>query len=70
MADGAEPDVSIEAQVMENTCGTRIEGQILRSNPFGAPNIEDLAIAVPGCDAVGEYLVLKNLPQDLKLARN
>ncbi len=70
MQNGAEPDVSIEAQVMENTCGSKIEGMILRSNPFGAPNIEELSMAVPGCDAVGEYLVLKNLPQDLKLARN
>lgn len=64
------PDISIEAQVMENTCGTRIAGTILRSNAVGAPNVEKLSMAVPGCDAVGEYLVLKNLPQELKLAGN
>jgi len=64
------PDISIEAQVMENTCGTRIAGTILRSNAIGAPNVENLSMAVPDCDAVGEYLVLKNLPQELKLARN
>lgn len=68
--DAAGPEISIEAQVMENTCGSRVAGTILRSNPAGAPNSEDLRIAVPDCDAVGEYLVLKNLPQDLKLARN
>lgn len=70
MADGVEPQVSIEAQVMENTCGSRIEGSVLRTNAGRAPTAEPLEIAVPGCDAVGEYLVLNNLPQDLKLARN
>ncbi len=69
MADGAEPDVSVEAQVMENTCGSEIEGKILRTNPGRAPTMQPLTMIVPGCDAVGEYLVLKNLPQDLKLAR-
>ena len=66
--EGQEPQVSIEAQVMENTCDTRIEGTILRSTMQGAPSETSLAMAVPGCDAVGEYLVLHNLPQDLKIA--
>lgn len=70
MTNGAEPRVSVETQVMENTCGTRIEGSILRSNAGRAPTLQPLTIAVPSCDAVGEYLVLNNLPQDLKLARN
>lgn len=69
MREGAEPEVSIEAQVMENTCGGEIEGWILRTNPGRAPNVEPLTMTVPGCDAVGEYLVLKNLPVNLKLAR-
>jgi hypothetical protein len=67
---GAEPVVSVEAEVMENTCATEIKGTILRSNRQGEPVMQPLTMAVPGCDAVGEYLVLKNLPQDLKLARN
>ncbi len=54
---------------MENTCGSEIEGKILRTNPGRAPTMQPLTMIVPGCDAVGEYLVLKNLPQDLKLAR-
>ena len=70
MVDGAGPEISIEAQVMENTCGSPIEGTVLRTSPNGLPMAQPLSIAVPGCDAVGEYLVLKNLPQDLKLARN
>lgn len=69
MRKGVEPEVSIEAQVMENTCGGQIEGWILRTNPGRAPNMEPLTMTVPGCDAVGEYLVLRNLPVELKLAR-
>ncbi len=69
MREGMEPEVSIEAQVMENTCGGEIEGWILRTNPGRAPHVEPLTMVVPGCDAVGEYLVLKNLPVELKLAR-
>lgn len=68
--EGAVSDVSIEAQVAETTCGTQIEGAILRANPGRAPTLSDLSMMVPGCDAVGEYLVLKNLPQDLRIAGN
>lgn len=70
MQGGAEPVVSVEAEVMENTCATEIAGTILRSNRQSVPETQPLTMVVPGCDAVGEYLVLKNLPQDLKLARN
>lgn len=69
MQTGVEPEVSIEAQVMENTCGGQIKGWILRSHPGSAPLVEPLTMTVPGCEAVGEYLVLKNLPVALKLAR-
>jgi hypothetical protein len=70
MREGASPEVSIEAQVAETTCGTEIEGTILHANPGSAPDVSDLAMSVPGCDAVGEYLVLKNLPQHLRIAAN
>ena len=69
MQQGFEPEISVEAQVMENTCGGRIEGWILRTNVGREPTVEPLSMSMPGCDAVGEYLVLKNLPGDLKLAR-
>jgi hypothetical protein len=70
VGSGQEPEISIEARVMENTCGSRIEGSFLRSNAGRAPTVTGVTMAVPGCDAVGDYLVLKNLPRELKIARN
>lgn len=70
MSTGSTPEVSIEAQVTETTCDRRIEGSYLHVIPGNAPEAVPVTMAEPGCDAVGEYLVLKNLPQDLKLARN
>ncbi len=69
-ATGSDPVISVEAQVMENTCGTQIAGSFLQVVPGEAPSVTDITMTEPGCDAVGEYLVLKNLPQDLKIARN
>jgi hypothetical protein len=70
MSSGSGPAISIEAEVMENTCGNTVKGSFLRALPGSGPSVTDVTMAVPGCDAVGEYLVLKNLPQDLKIARN
>lgn len=64
------PAISIEAQVLESTCGNAIVGDYLRSVQDGVPTDTQVGMVVPACDAVGEYLVLKNLPQDLTIARN
>jgi hypothetical protein len=32
--------------------------------------VRDLTLDIPTCDATGGFLVLKNLLQDLKIARN
>ncbi len=61
------PGVSVELSVADTTCGTKVEGHLLSTGP-DQPIDMPLSIAMPGCDAVGEYLVLKNLSPDLKLA--
>lgn len=66
----SEPDVSIEAQVLETTCGSEIKGEYLRSQKTAPPVQTDIGMMVPACETVGDYLVLKNLPQELKIARN
>lgn len=59
--------VLVEAAVTEATCGTEILAQTL-SVAGGRVQTDDLSVTMPGCDAVGDYLVLKNLVPDLTLA--
>jgi hypothetical protein len=67
--DGINPPVelSIEAQVTSNTCGREILGEVISTNA-GQPDVSDLMLAMPGCAALGDILVLKNPVQDLTLA--
>lgn len=60
-------EVVIEAAVTETACGREILGETL-SSEAGVVIISDLTVAMPQCDAVGDYLVLKNLAPDLSIA--
>ncbi|MBT2131765.1 hypothetical protein [Aliiroseovarius lamellibrachiae] len=64
------PEISIEAQVLETTCNVPVAGTFLRANGSTAPVESSVSISAPGCDAIGEFLVLQGLPQDLKIALN
>lgn len=69
-ADPAQrPEVVVEAAVTETACGREILGETLTSFA-GKVYIGDLTVAMPECDAVGDYLVLKNLVPDLNIAAN
>lgn len=59
--------VAVEAAVTEATCGQEILGEVLTAER-GTVRLAELSVTMPGCDAVGDYLVLKNLVPDLKLA--
>ena len=63
-------DLSVEAEVTPNNCGLEVEAQSLEMMADGAMKTQDLTLAVPGCDAVGSFLVLNNLVTDLKVASN
>lgn len=72
---GLAPDVSgvtisIEAEVGPNNCDRDIEAQAMRVTGTEAPVVRDILLAMPGCEAEGEFLVLKNPFDDLKIARN
>jgi len=58
-ADGAA-DLLIEAAVTPVTCGREILGETLAS-VAGEVTITDLTLAMPACDAAGDFLVLNNL---------
>lgn len=66
---GADPkaDLVLEAAVTQGTCGREILGETLRVID-GTVEITDLTLAMPGCDAIGDILVLKNPGPDLKVA--
>lgn len=60
----------IEAEVTQDNCGRKIEAQGISANGDDAAlQVRDLVLPMPGCDALGEFLVLKNLFNDLNIAR-
>ncbi|SLN21302.1 hypothetical protein ROJ8625_00792 [Roseivivax jejudonensis] len=62
--------VSVEAEVTSANCGADISAQTLEARSDAPLAVRELTLAMPDCDAVGEYLVLKNLIPDLKIAAN
>ncbi|UWR22515.1 hypothetical protein [Sulfitobacter sp. S190] len=63
-------DLSVETEVIEANCGLEIEGQTMQMQAGGTIRSRDLTLAVPDCDAAGNFLVLNNLFEDLKVASN
>jgi hypothetical protein len=62
--------VSVDAEVTTSNCGLRVEAQTLEVRGAGPMKVQDLTLPIPACDAVGDFLVLQNLLEDLKVARN
>ena len=69
VARGQSAEVVIEAKVTEATCGHDLLAETIAS---GADRIEitELTLAMPDCSGVGDFLVLKNLASDMKIAAN
>lgn len=62
-------DLTVEAEVTAANCGQEIEAQSLEITESGIKT-QDLTLAVPECEARGDFLVLNNLVQDMKVAGN
>jgi len=62
--------VSVETEVTYGNCGREITAETLQPGIDDELKAATLSLAVPDCDAVGEFLVLKNILRDLKLASN
>lgn len=60
--------LSVETEVTQANCGVEIEAQSLEVQAEGQIKTQNLTLPVPACDAVGTFLVLNNLLQDLKVA--
>jgi hypothetical protein len=60
--------LSVEAEVTQDNCGRDIEAQSIQLQPGDEPRAQELVLSVPDCDAIGDFLVLKNLLNDLTIA--
>lgn len=66
-ADGAV-DLTVEAEVTAMNCGRDISAQSIQIEPGAEAAAIDLTMTMPGCDSIGEFLILNNMFQDLTLA--
>ncbi|UWQ21909.1 hypothetical protein [Jannaschia sp. W003] len=55
-------ELSVDAVVTEANCGRDIEATAIRAVPGAAPRATPIRVAMPGCDAVGEVVMLGALP--------
>jgi hypothetical protein len=62
--------LSVEAEVAKNNCGLEIEAQTLQTKSGNDITSRSLTVSVPDCDAAGNFLVLNNLFENLKVASN
>ncbi|MEM7296275.1 MAG: translocase [Pseudomonadota bacterium] len=62
--------LQVEAEITETNCGRDVNAQTLQLRPDTPLKIKDLSLAIPGCEAQGDLLVLADLVEDLVLATN
>lgn len=60
--------LNVEVEITEENCGRTVQAQSIQVLEDADPTAVDLTMTLPGCDAVGEFLVLKNMFEDLTLA--
>ena len=66
---GQSAEVVFEAAVTEATCGNDLLGETISSRADKVV-ITDLTLTMPECSGIGDFLVLKNLASDMKIAAN
>ena len=62
-------EMVVESAVTDKTCGRELLAEIIAVQG-GEVDVTDLTLAMPDCSAVGDFLVLNNLAQDMTLAAN
>ncbi|MBT0957649.1 hypothetical protein IV417_09635 [Alphaproteobacteria bacterium KMM 3653] len=70
MSDNGVVRINIEAEVSSTNCGREMRAETIQPNASGSYSMVDLTLAMPNCDAAGEFLVLKNILRDIKIAAN
>ena len=70
---GETVEISVEAEITAINCGRDVEAQALTLHRAGGQSklqTRDLTLAIPDCAAKGDFLVLNNLLENLKIASN
>ena len=67
---GGAVRLHIEAEVTPFSCGRVLDANVVQTEPGDNVRTVAFALEMPGCDAVGDILVLKNVLRDLKIALN
>lgn len=57
-----------EAAITAENCGNELAAQSIQVSPTGETSALDLTMMMPDCDAVGDFLILQNMFEDLTLA--
>lgn len=65
---GETRGLRVEIEVTAENCGTPMQAEMMRSDGKGGLASLDLEVTLPGCDALGELLVLQHLEPGLTLA--
>ena len=70
-SDAGTVALTVESEVTDANCGRDIAAQSIAPRGAGKPpRTRDLVLSVPDCGAKGDFLVLNNLLDDLKIAAN
>lgn len=69
-AQDGDVDLSVEAAVTETNCGKAVEAQTLEWDRSFKLRTQNLTVNIPPCESVGDYLVLNNVLDNLKVASN
>lgn len=62
--------ISLEAEVTETNCSNPVAAKTFEILDSGELRVQEISMSLPDCDATGEFLVLKNLLEDLTIALN
>ncbi|MDU8910202.1 translocase [Aestuariicoccus sp. MJ-SS9] len=60
--------LTVEAEVTDANCNALVEAQTLERRGEAGLRVRDLTLDIPACDTTGDFLVLKNLVEDLTIA--
>lgn len=68
MNDPLDVMLVAEAEITADNCGQELNAQSIQVSPTGDISALDLQLMMPDCEAVGDFLILQNMFEDLTLA--